>query len=475
VDVPATPASALCLLVIEDDVDQQELIAETLEDQFTPGCVTIAATCAAVRAMDPAGFDLILCDVNLPDGNGLDLLTDHLAGSGRPVMMLTGENDVATAREAIRRGAVDYVVKAGSYLLTMPITVEKNLAMGGMAAQRDSAQRALQNKNRRLETELADAEQRASTDPLTGLYNRRAFGRVSRQLFADAYRGHSDLCCIMIDMDNFKDVNDTLGHAVGDDLIRDAARSINANLRQMDVACRYGGDEFVLLLPRTDEQMAIGVANRIRKDYALASTTTCGEARTMSIGIAATRSANPRSTCPAGPEALLARADQALYEAKDAGRNHVTAAAFTLVELLIVVTILGILAMLVIPQMTDASAEARQEAFAANMRDLARIASVYHQEHGALPPQEVGQPVPEVMLATVGRDEFPLDSDLGGFWHVGKMPGADKWGVGVAYTTADAAAIEAACLKLDAAIDDGSMTGGRFYGQAGLRYYWLIE
>ena len=306
----AMPQAMPRLLVIEDDPDQQELIVETLEDQFGPGCATVAGTCAAARAADLAAFDLVLCDVNLPDGNGLDLLGDLLA-SGRPTMMLTGENDKALAREAIGRGAVDYVVKAGSYLLTMPITVEKNLAAGDVAA--------------RHRADLADAEQRASTDPMTGCYNRRAFEAVFGQLFAEAYRTGGELCCVMVDLDKFKQVNDTLGHAAGDDLIKAAASSIRANLRQMDVACRYGGDEFVLLFPQTGPGQASAVADRVRRDYAVASARLLeGEAKTMSIGVGSLSRAAPR---PSGPEALMAVADAALYEAKEAGRDRICTAA----------------------------------------------------------------------------------------------------------------------------------------------------
>lgn len=303
------------LLLVEDDPDQQDLIAEVLEEQFGAGCVEVVGRCQDADAVaDPTVYDLILLDINLPDGNGLDVLERLRGRCGEvPVMMLTGASEAELAREAIRRGAVDYVVKAGAYLATMPLTVEKNLAAGDEARRR-------QDEVKQVRVRLSEAEREASTDAMTGCYNRRAFERIFEQSFAESYRGDGDLACVMIDLDKFKQVNDTLGHAVGDDLIKAAARSILSNLRQMDVACRLGGDEFVLLLPRTNEQSAAQVADRIREDYATASSRLlpARERKTMSIGVASVFGTSPR---PSNPEALMLACDQTLYRAKESGRD----------------------------------------------------------------------------------------------------------------------------------------------------------
>ena len=112
---------------------------------------------------------------------------------------------------------------------------------------------------------------KAATDPLTGLYNRRHFSRVLDQLYAEAQRYNKDLSCVMIDMDGFKQLNDTFGHQVGDQLLVLAGKVISANMRRMDVAARYGGDEFVLLLPHANADEAAGVAQRIRAEFKQAS------------------------------------------------------------------------------------------------------------------------------------------------------------------------------------------------------------
>ena len=318
-------AGGVRLLVIEDDPDQQELLAETLEDYFGVGCLDLAGTCAAALDRRLDGYDLILCDYNLPDGTGLDVLDGLRARCDVPVMMLTGESGCDTAKLAIRRGAVDYVVKAGEYLTTLPLTVEKNLAAGRIRRESSAAADVLRRRADELEQNLRQVEQLAATDPMTGCYNRRAFETVFGQLFAEAARADSDLSCVMIDLDKFKGVNDTLGHAVGDELIKSAARAIRAQLRKMDVACRYGGDEFILLLPTADAADATQVADRIRRDYALLSAQLLdGEAKTMSIGVGSLRQTAPR---PDHAEALMLAADRALYVAKENGRDRICAAA----------------------------------------------------------------------------------------------------------------------------------------------------
>src|SRR5690606_1252500 len=145
----------------------------------------------------------------------------------------------------------------------------------------------VQSKNTQLESSLKLLEEMAATDPLTGLYNRRHFSKVIDQLFAEANRYGKDLSCVMIDLDGYKQLNDTYGHQIGDQLLQVAGNAIGANMRQMDVAARYGGDEFVLLLPHADASEAARVAERIRQDFATASAQVLKRDHgvTMSIGI----------------------------------------------------------------------------------------------------------------------------------------------------------------------------------------------
>jgi diguanylate cyclase (GGDEF)-like protein len=174
----------------------------------------------------------------------------------------------------------------------------------------------LRDKNQQLQRSLARVEELAATDPLTGLYNRRHFSQLLEQLFAETQRYSKDLTCVMIDLDDYKHLNDRYGHQMGDQLLELSAKVIKANLRRMDVAARYGGDEFVLLLPHASAEEAAKVVQRIREEYAAASAVPLArkEGVSMSAGVAAALAQRP-----AHAEHLVASADAALYRAKEAG------------------------------------------------------------------------------------------------------------------------------------------------------------
>src|SRR5262249_38859472 len=157
---------------------------------------------------------------------------------------------------------------------------------------------AMKQENKRLESELRtrngqleslneELARLAANDPLTGLYNRRHFNALFHQLFAESERHNSDLTCMMIDLDLFKDVNDRFGHQAGDRVLMMTADAMRQVLRASDVAARYGGDEFVALLPRTSSDEARASAKRIRTAFRDAILTRLPEARlaTLSIGL----------------------------------------------------------------------------------------------------------------------------------------------------------------------------------------------
>ncbi|HEX4123234.1 MAG TPA: diguanylate cyclase [Tepidisphaeraceae bacterium] len=318
------------LLIVEDDADQRELMIHTLEAHFGEG--TVVSVGGRREALDQPldAFDLILADYNLPDSEGLALLDEIRRRCATPVILVTGENVGQIAADAIRRGATDYVVKLGDYLFAIPLVVEKNLTTAAVMRENDSLREELQralrevrDKNIALEQSLKKLEEVAATDPLTGLYNRRHFGRVLEQLFSEAQRYDTDLTCIMIDLDEYKRLNDTYGHQIGDQLLVVAAKAISSNLRTMDIAARYGGDEFICLLPHAGAAEAQGVAERIREQFGSASANLLKWERrvTMSIGIGSLSEHRPD-----GFEQLVALADAALYRAKGAGKDSIIAA-----------------------------------------------------------------------------------------------------------------------------------------------------
>ena len=218
-------------------------------------------------------------------------------------------------------------MKLGDYLFAIPLIVEKCLAAAKMKRENESLRTKLEmtlgelrEKNLALEQSLRKVEEVAATDPLTGLYNRRHFGKLLSQLFSEAQRYDKDLACVMVDLDGYKQLNDTCGHQVGDQLLLVAARVITANMRAMDVAARYGGDEFVLLLPQASPDEAAKAAERVRIDYRKASAMILrrNEGLTMSFGVSSLKADSAVSA-----DQLIADADAALYRAKNSGRNRI--------------------------------------------------------------------------------------------------------------------------------------------------------
>lgn len=208
------------------------------------------------------------------------------------------------------------------------LLIKKDLILARITREnemlRNQLERALQKaieKNAELEASLRRMEELAATDALTGLYNRRYFSRASEQLFAEADRYDKDLACIMLDLDAFKQVNDSHGHQAGDSILALAGKVIAANLRRMDLAARYGGDEFVILLPQAGIDEARIVAQRIHHEFALALEMRERVVHTsMSLGIASVKQVRPASA-----EQLIAAADRGLYAAKAHGRDRIEA------------------------------------------------------------------------------------------------------------------------------------------------------
>lgn len=162
----------------------------------------------------------------------------------------------------------------------------------------------------------------AVREPLTGLYNRRHFNDMLDRRMGEALRYGSDLSCMMIDLDDFKSVNDAYGHHVGDKLLVVMARTIQAQLRTSDLAARYGGDEFVVLLPQTGADSARVLGERIMEKLAIEVATHLPKLRVgMSVGIASAQDLKVTNA-----DLLLRAADAALYDAKTAGKNCIMTA-----------------------------------------------------------------------------------------------------------------------------------------------------
>jgi diguanylate cyclase (GGDEF)-like protein len=178
---------------------------------------------------------------------------------------------------------------------------------------------AIALENSRL---FGEVHKLAITDPLTGIYNRRQFYDLGQREFTRALRFNHPLSLILFDIDRFKNVNDSYGHTTGDLVLKTLTSRIREMIREIDIPGRYGGEEFGIILPETSAQAAEIVADRLRTEAAMKPIPAGQEnvAITLSLGIAESNSETPDFA------ALVARADNAMYAAKNAGRNQIVIA-----------------------------------------------------------------------------------------------------------------------------------------------------
>lgn len=258
-------------------------------------------------------FDLIIVSLGLRDFDGLRLCSQLRSlpdGRTVPILVVIGEGDRRKLNQALELGVNDYLMRP----------VDRNELVARVRTQlrkKNYADRLRQNVHLSVEMAL--------TDPLTGLHNRRYLTRHLAALFAGEAVSGKRLAFLIIDADHFKRVNDIYGHDIGDEVLREFARRLTDNVRGIDLACRFGGEEFVVVMPDTDISLACTVAERLRQSVEatpFAISRPPGEVNvTVSIGIAGSEGLGD------SPEALLRRADQALYRAKRDGRNRVVADA----------------------------------------------------------------------------------------------------------------------------------------------------
>ncbi|MQC16700.1 MAG: GGDEF domain-containing protein [Chloroflexi bacterium] len=202
------------------------------------------------------------------------------------------------------------------------------LAVQLMLNQRAAAQReaSLERAAAQLREVSAELDRLARTDGLTGVANRRALFEMMGIEFRRSRRYERDLSVLMLDLDQFKQVNDRWGHPFGDQALQDIAHLVQGNIRESDILGRYGGEEFVVILPEANAEQAVTVAEKLRRaveshDFRTVDLPSPGQSPvriTISIGVASTPVAEDQDEVE-----LFSRADRALYEAKRAGRNRV--------------------------------------------------------------------------------------------------------------------------------------------------------
>jgi diguanylate cyclase (GGDEF)-like protein len=256
----------------------------------------------AIEAVKGDHFDALVVDLYMPGHGGLDVI--EAARQFDPEiesLILTGSASIETAVEALRVGVYDY--------LTKPL---ESMTEFEMALTRALERRRLIRENKRL---FEENKRLAVTDPLTGLSNRHKLQDVLSGELERASRYNRPLSIIMIDMDALKAINDTLGHAAGDKALMMVAGAIQNSIRKVDLATRFGGDEFVIVLPEANAEVAFSVANRINEEVNKLRLE--DKAIRISLGVA---SWNKIYTTT---EMFIEAADKAMYQAKRTEGEHI--------------------------------------------------------------------------------------------------------------------------------------------------------
>lgn len=266
---------------------------------------------AGFKIMKENKPDLVICDLFMTESDEfkfLRLKMSNKALESIPILVVADKKSLNSKLHIFEEGVQDYVTKPFTPV-ELIANVKSNLKI-----------KTLQDELIATHKKLKTLKTLSNIDPLTGIYNRRFFLNTLEKEFERAKRYNRHLSLLMIDMDHFKSINDKCGHLVADKALIDIAKILNTGLRRTDVCARYGGDEFVTMLPETEQSGAISVAERYLdriREYNIHNL--CGKIKkiTCSIGIAFVAETNIQN-----PTEFLKLADEALYIAKNTGRNR---------------------------------------------------------------------------------------------------------------------------------------------------------
>ena len=264
---------------------------------------------SAIKLLSREDIDMIICDVTMPGMDGfrlMELINKEKRFDDLMVIMLSSNRKIYDKIKGLESGAIDYMTKPfHPHELSLRVSILLRM-------------KSLQKE---LKAKIAELEHVTVVDSLTGLFNQRYLYDTLRREYNRSDRFNLKLSLIIMDIDNFKDINDSFGHQRGDEIIKEVAKLLQVMLRGYDFAVRYGGDEFIIVLSQNTVIGSHIVAERIRTliaDNPLLIELNGGRQVTASIGV----STFPDDT-KEGCDALINIADQALYRAKRDGRNRV--------------------------------------------------------------------------------------------------------------------------------------------------------
>ena len=284
------------ILIVDDMQSNQQILGSSLKDFYDIKYASNGADAIKIIGQEPLP-DLILLDLEMPDMNGFEvmkLLKQDEKTSDIPVIFVTGHDDIKNEERALINGAVDYITKPISPII-VKARVKTHLTI---KCQRDQLLK------------------KASYDQLTQVYNRHKLVEEGQRFFSKSKRHGDSFCLTILDIDFFKNVNDTHGHLIGDEILKSVANLLKSNVRAEDIVARFGGEEFVIVFDRcvlNDAQLKadilrMQVARLFPNDIKI----------TASFGVTCADISRHKNF-----DDILKDADDALYKAKETGRNKV--------------------------------------------------------------------------------------------------------------------------------------------------------
>jgi two-component system cell cycle response regulator len=308
------------ILVADDEPINRSLIQRRLEREGYRVYVAENGR-EAVELTRETLPDLVILDVMMPEMDGMEacrLIKEDKLTHDIPVIFLSARDETEMKVSGLTLGANDYISK--------PFKAEELLARVSVSIRMKRERDQLRASAEAARASAEMAHEQAMTDALTGLLNRYGLQRTLQHEQAEARRYHRPLSCLLIDLDHFKNINDTHGHAAGDIALQQISAILSKAVRGSDMVFRYGGEEFLVLLPETNLEGAMALAEKIRL---AADAQLFGSGHifplTLSAGVASLTNHESGND-------MIARADMALYNAKAQGRNRVEQAAEQRVE-----------------------------------------------------------------------------------------------------------------------------------------------
>jgi two-component system chemotaxis family response regulator WspR len=312
------------VLLVDDQAMVGEAVRRALLNQRDIDFHFCADPASAIRVAEQVGPTVILQDLVMPGIDGLTLVRQYRANpatSEIPIVVLSTTEDPAVKSEAFAAGANDYLVKLPSQI-ELVARIRYHSKSYSNQLQRDEAYRALRESQQQLTEMNIELQRLTHVDGLTEICNRRRFNEHIQMEWSRAVRDQSPLSLLMIDIDDFKQYNDTYGHLGGDDALKKVAGTLQLNAnRSTDLVARYGGEEFALVMTTTPLAGACFMAEKLRKavqDLQLVvGGSTGARYLTVSVGGASTIPQRGGTSLQ-----LIDAADKALYEAKRSGKNQ---------------------------------------------------------------------------------------------------------------------------------------------------------